>query len=281
MSVPGAIFRLEGVSVDALTARGPVAPILRGIDLDIGAAEHIAIVGPSGAGKTTLLHTLAVAHEPASGTFRAFGCEPWKIASSERHSLRKRLFLAPQIPPLPPRQRVVTAVLAGLLPQWTLVHALSSLAYPKQMEIAAKALETFGIREKLFSRVERLSGGERQRVSLARMLVANAEAMLVDEPLAALDPAMSVLVLEALQHDARTRGAALICSLHHVELALASFPRLVGLKGGRIVFDLPRDAIDPSRIRDLYSQETESPTEWPGEDFRSVAAAPAINALCR
>ncbi len=255
MNFPDAGFRLDRVSVHAGHAHGS-EPTLHGLDLEIKASEHVAIVGPSGAGKTTLLRTLALAQEPASGSLRAFACEPWNIGSGERHKLRKRLFLAPQMPPLPPRQRVVTAVLAGRVPQWTLARALSSLIYPRDSEAAARALDAFGLRQKLFARVERLSGGERQRVSLARMLVAQAEVMLVDEPLAALDPALAAQCLEVLREDAQRRGATLICSLHHVELALASFPRLVGVKGGRIVFDLPRAAVDQARIRELYAQES-------------------------
>ncbi|WP_254518410.1 ATP-binding cassette domain-containing protein, partial [Salmonella enterica] len=92
----------------------------------------------------------------------------------------------PQVPPLPPRQRVVTAVLAGRLPAWGLGTALRSLVYPVDIPVAEAALAVFDLAEKLFERVDRLSGGERQRVGLARALVAPARLWLVDEPLSAL-----------------------------------------------------------------------------------------------
>ena len=186
---------------------------------------------------------------------RAFGCVPWQLSSERRHALRARLFLAPQIPPLPPRQRVVTTVLAGRLSRWTLGRAIASLCYPDAAHEAADALTLFGLRERLFERVERLSGGERQRVSLARMLIAAAEVMLVDEPLSALDPTLAAQVLAVLREDASRRGAALICGLHQVDLALEWFPRVIGLRAGRVEFDLPRAEISASMLTQLYAHE--------------------------
>src|SRR6202007_3456738 len=102
----------------------------------IAQGKHRPIIGPSGAGKTTLLSTLAGAHQPASGSLRLFGQDPWTLPGSLRHRLRARLFLAPQLPPLPPRQRVVTAVLAARLAQWSLWRALISLVKTADPEAA-------------------------------------------------------------------------------------------------------------------------------------------------
>ncbi|MFY8015832.1 MAG: phosphonate ABC transporter, partial [Limnohabitans sp.] len=86
----------------------------------------------------------------------------------ELRLLRGRLFLAPQVPPLPPRQRVVTSVLAGRLPAMSLAASLRSLFYPADIPAAYEALSHFDLSDKLFDSVDRLSGGERQRVGLAR-----------------------------------------------------------------------------------------------------------------
>lgn len=247
-------FELRDVAVRHAGVRhGDPALALNGIGLSIAQGEQVALIGPSGAGKSTLLHTLACAHRPHAGELSAFGQSPWTLRPDARHALRGRLFLAPQTPPLPPRQRVVTAVLAGHLPQWSLRRALASLIRPRDIEPAWEALARFNLQDKLYARVDRLSGGERQRCGIARLLVSNAEAFLVDEPLSALDPALSLQTLGVLQQEATRRHATLVCSLHQVDLALKHFPRVVGLRGGRIEFDLPAAQVDAATIDRLFA----------------------------
>jgi phosphonate transport system ATP-binding protein len=246
-------FDLHNVSMrHILSAPNNPHSTLSDINLSVAQGEQIALIGPSGAGKSTLLHTLACAHPLMQGRMEMFGVSPWLIGHKERHTLRARIFLAPQTPPLPPRQRVVTAVLAGRLPQWSLWQALASLVRPRDIDLVYKALERFDLHHKLYARVDRLSGGERQRCGMARLLVSGADALLVDEPLSALDPTLAKQTLDTLQLEARQRNATLICSLHQVELALAHFPRIVGLRDGRIAFDAPRFEVTKAMISDLY-----------------------------
>lgn len=230
------------------------AATLDDLNLVIRPGEQIALIGPSGAGKTTLLHTLACALQPASGDFILFGQQPWRLSSRQRHALRKQLFLAPQTPPLPPRQRVVTTVLAGRLPQWSLWRSLVSLIKPVDPQAAFAALARFDLQDKLYARVDRLSGGERQRCSMARLLLSEAALLLVDEPLSALDPSLMRQTLTVLQQEAAARQAALVCSLHQVELARECFPRIIGLRDGRISFDAPRELVSDAMIAALYGQ---------------------------
>jgi phosphonate transport system ATP-binding protein len=245
-------FTLNNVAVRHPSAAASGAPALSDLTLSIAAGEQVALIGSSGAGKTTLLHTLACAHRPDAGTFSAFGADPWMLAGAERHAMRARLFLAPQTPPLPPRQRVVTAVLAGLLPGWSLWQAVASLIKPTDPQAAFDALAKFSLQDKLYARVDRLSGGERQRCGLARLLVSQAQAFLVDEPLSALDPTLALMTLAVLRQEAQMRGATLVCSLHQIELARAYFPRIVGLRDGRIVFDARREDVTDAMIKALY-----------------------------
>jgi phosphonate transport system ATP-binding protein len=242
-----------------LAARHPAAtaaaaPALQPLDLSIAEGEQLAVIGPSGAGKTTLLHVLACALPPASGHLELDGVDPWRLPRPQLQALRGRLFLAPQVPPLPPRQRVVTSVLAGRLPAMSLVQSVASLFYPQDIPAAHAALERFDLAEKLFERVDRLSGGERQRVGLARALLAPARLWLVDEPLSALDPTRARQAMATLVEGARERGATLVGTLHQVEMALAHFPRIVGLREGRLEFDLPAAEVTRSRLERLYAQ---------------------------
>ena len=275
-------FRLEGLSARHGAARAGTPAALTELDLELAAGEQIAVIGPSGAGKTTLLHVLACAIQPSSGRLEIDGREPWKLPRRELQRLRGTLFLAPQVPPLPPRQRVVTAVLAGRLPRISLAHSLRSLFYPTGIAQADAALARFGVSDKLFARVDRLSGGERQRVALARALVAQPRLLLVDEPLSALDPTRAAQAMTALTEAARDSGATLVTTMHDVPMALASFPRILGLRSGHLVFDLPASAVTPQRLQALYAQHLdELQGGVPVHDERPSATSAPVAMNCR
>ena len=129
-----------------------------------------------------------------------------------------------------------------------------------------------------YARVDRLSGGERQRCALARLLLSNAQVLLVDEPLSALDPALSQLTIATLQEEAAARGATLICSLHQVDIALANFPRIVGLRAGRIAFDLPRLDVTDAMIAKLYKNDAAEATVARGAAAEPTPPARAAGA---
>jgi phosphonate transport system ATP-binding protein len=272
------------ITLHNASARHPAAaatapPAMRGVTLQIASGEHLAVIGPSGAGKTTLLHTLACALRPSSGSLQLAGLAPWSLSAAALQALRGQLFLAPQVPPLPPRQRVITAVLAGRLPQQSLMASLRSLFYPTQIPLADAALARFDLSDKLFERVDRLSGGERQRVGLARALASDAKLLLVDEPLSALDPTRAVQAVHTLTTVARETGATLVATLHHVEMALQHFPRIIGMRDGEVAFDLPAAQVTPQLLQELYAQHLNELTGPAPE----VAAAPALPAVmhCR
>ena len=245
-------LELSQATIHHPRANGPAAA-LHGINLRINPGEQIALIGPSGAGKTTLLHTLACALRPQGGVYRVFDVDPWQISNRQRHALRKHLFLAPQTPPLPPHQRVITAVLAARLPYWSVWQALASLIKPADPQTAFDALARFHLEDKLYYRVDRLSGGERQRCGMARLLVSSAQAFLVDEPLSALDPTLALTTLKVLQEEASARQAILVCSLHQIELARQHFPRIIGLRDGRIMFDAAREDVSDAMLAALYA----------------------------
>ena len=246
-------IKVEGLAARHIAAAANSPPALKPVTLNIAPGEQVAVIGPSGAGKTTLLFALACALKPAAGKLELDGADPWQLPVSQLQKLRGRLLLCPQSPPLPPRQRVITAVLAGRLPQQSLFASVRSLFYPTHIADAEAALAKFGLAEKLWDRVDRLSGGERQRVGLARALVSAASVWLIDEPLSSLDPSRAALAIETLTQSAREKGATLITTLHQVDVA-TRFARVIGLRDGELKFDLPSSEVTPQRLAELYDQ---------------------------
>lgn len=275
------------LQLDALVARHPAAAAsapaaLKGLTLELEAGEQVAVIGPSGAGKTTLLHAIACALQPSAGRLLLDGQDPWSLSVSALQRLRGGLFLAPQVPPLPPRQRTITSLLAARLPRQSLWTSLRSLVAPVGAAQAHAALERFDLAEKLWSRVDRLSGGERQRVGLARALLAPARLWLVDEPLSALDPTRAVMAIDTLTSAAHERGVTLLATLHQVDTAIARFPRIIGLRDGELAFDLPAAQVSRDHLLRLYAQHEHEltgapPAAWVDE----TPARPVTVVVCR
>jgi phosphonate transport system ATP-binding protein len=270
------VIHLQNLSVAA--APGLQRATLHRLNLHIAPGEQVAIIGASGAGKTTLLMALAGALRPLAGELELFGVNPWQLSVAQRQRLRSRLFVAPQVPPLPPRQRVVTAVLAGRLPSMSLWASLRTLWHPQEAPLAQRALASVDLADKLWERVDRLSGGERQRVGLVRALVSQAELWLVDEPLSALDPTRAQQVISTLIDSARREQRTLVCSLHQVAVARARFPRIVALRQGACVYDGPAEGLDDAALHALYAG---APPDASPADAPSPASPGLPEAMCR
>jgi phosphonate transport system ATP-binding protein len=251
---PGFGVTLSGVSARHPAAAASAPAAIASIDVTIAPGEHVALIGPSGAGKTTLLQVLGLSMRPHDGSIALADQDPWALSTRALQRQRQQIFYAPQTPPLPPRQRVVTALLAARLPVQSLIQSLITLVYPQDAASAQAALAQFDLEDKLWERVDRLSGGERQRVGLARSLISPAKLWLVDEPLSALDPTRARQAISVLTRAARDRGATLITTLHQVDVATREFPRVIGLRDGRVAFDLPSEQVTADRLAELYAQ---------------------------
>ena len=215
------------------------------VALDLPARGITALFGASGSGKTTCLRAIAGLERASGGQVSVLG-EVWQDDAA-------RVWR-------PPHRRALgyvfqeASLFAHLSVRGNVTFGLQRVP-PAQHRIALEqAVELLGIGALMDRLPATLSGGERQRVGLARALVADATLLLVDEPLSALDPTRAAQALVSLTQAAREQGATLVATLHHVEMALLHFPRIVGLRGGELAFDLPADQVTPQRLRDLYAQ---------------------------
>ncbi|SEJ59307.1 MULTISPECIES: phosphonate ABC transporter ATP-binding protein [unclassified Variovorax] len=251
----------------SLNAIGVVHPnghrALNSVTLAAHKGERIAVIGPSGAGKTTLLRVLGAALRPTEGEVEALGTHPWQLPAAALKKLRARIATVHQSPPIAPRLRVVTAVLAGRLGEWSTLRALRSLFHPSDIAGAHEALSRLSMEDRLFDRCDRLSGGQLQRVGIARALYQRPDLLLADEPVSALDPTLADAAIGQLVAQGETTGATLVASLHAVDLALRWFPRIVGMRNAQVMFDLPAAQVTPAMLDALYASEGGIATQRP------------------
>jgi len=267
-------YRLE--AVHKIFGRGQVA--LNGIHLGIQKGERVALIGPSGAGKTTLFRLLNYTLRPTSGKLWINGEDVENLHGRRLRQARRLIGTVYQQHNLVPRLSVIHNVLAGQLGRWSTLRSLTSLAKPHEMEIAHKALSQVGIPDKIFERTDELSGGQQQRVAVARVLVQDPEVILADEPVSSVDPTLASTIVRLLIDISESTRKTLVVSLHSVDLALAYFPRVIGVKHGKAAFDLAPDKISEAMLEDLYagSVREKGATEVLSEPTSSIAY-PAIS----
>jgi phosphonate transport system ATP-binding protein len=246
------------VSADlALSVRGlshsyAGAPVLRSVDLDVRPGEVVAVVGPSGAGKTTLFRCLTRLVRADEGVLEVCGADLLRLEGGRLREARRNLGLVFQSYNLVRRLTALENVLVGRLadvPAWRVVLR----RFPSgDRALAAHCLDQVGLLPYAHTRADRLSGGQQQRVAIARVLASRAGVVLADEPVASLDPASAATVLSALRALATDHGKAVVCSLHQVDLVAGFADRVVGLRDGRVVLDVPAARFDAVTAADLY-----------------------------
>lgn len=219
--------------------------------LTVKHGERIAIVGHNGAGKSTLLRVLSGFLPPTHGQVSVLGTDlSQALPAEELRRLRVALGQVMQGLHLVSRLSALDNVLIGSLgrvPGWRSWVRL----YPEQeLERAAAALHAVGLLPRANHRADKLSGGERQKVAIARLLVQSPRLILADEPTAALDPSAAVEVCNLLRKAAV--DATLITVIHNPSLLPLLADRVIGLKQGRIAFDLPIATVDDQKLANLY-----------------------------
>ncbi len=228
--------------------------ILKGVDLDLGRSEIIAVFGPSGTGKSTLLRTLTGELVPESGEISVLGVDPSRCSNKDLLALRRRLGVQLQG--------------NGLLSDLTVFEniALPLRAHTKldKGEIKDKvmeSLEAVGLGDRAQVAAPDLSGGMARRVAFARATIMKPELMLFDEPLTGLDPASLSQVRRLIWDQAHVHGAACLVITHHVnELFHWVDKALLMLEGKVAACDRPEAILKHSNpeVREFFAAALEN-----------------------
>jgi len=206
--------------------RGDAAvDVLRGIDLDVCAGEHLAVLGPSGSGKSSLMAVLSGLERATSGSIRVAGAD--FTALNEDGLARAR------------RGRIGIVLQAfHLIPTMT---ALENVAVPLELAGIGDAfgraqaeLVAVGLGHRLGHYPGQLSGGEQQRVGIARATAVRPAILFADEPTGNLDAATGAAIVDLLFAQAEQTGTTLVLITHDVTLA-ARCGRVITMRDGRIV----------------------------------------------
>jgi len=221
-------------------------------DFEIYDGELTVLIGPSGAGKSTMLRTLNGLVPLSTGS----------IATKEHGQLtdkkswqvhQRRTAMIFQQHQLIGRQSALHNVLLGRVPHHGNLQCLMPWS-KKDKFIALEALDRVGLLSKSLERVSNLSGGEMQRVGIARALTQEPTVILADEPVASLDPAISVKILSLLNDICIEKSITAIVSLHQVDLAKKFANRLLGIAAGKIIFEGEAEDLTFEILRDLYGE---------------------------
>lgn len=206
--------------------------VLRGVDLDVGAGEFVAIVGQSGSGKSTLLHLMGLLDAPDGGTIELAGRRIDALSARGRDRLRNTAIgMVFQAYHLLPELDVLENVLAPLMVRHGVFDWLRVRRDAGRR--AREMLAGFGLAQRLHHRPRQLSGGEMQRVAIARALVARPRVLLADEPTGNLDEATGAGILDALCELNRREGLSIVLVTHDQAIARRA-DRVVRLVSGRV-----------------------------------------------
>jgi iron complex transport system ATP-binding protein len=210
-------------------------------NLRVDEGERVALLGPSGAGKSTLLRLMSGELAPTEGRVLLDG-QP--LAAMDPRARARRRAVLPQS----------HQVAFGLPVE--LIVGLGRWAGEGESPWIRQALAWASAAHLLGRRYDRLSGGEQARVQLARVLAQLADVegglLLVDEPLASLDPGLQLELLDTLTRFCRERGHALVAVLHDLQQALNGFERMVLVRRGQVLAGVPAGAAALPALEDLF-----------------------------
>lgn len=228
---------------------------LKGVSLEILETEITAMVGPSGAGKSTFIRCVNRLVEPTDGEVYLHAAEITAMGKSELREARRDIGMIFQEFNLVERLTVMENVMSGRLGYLSTWRALRRKYPPEDIKRARTLLARVGLQNMENKRADALSGGQRQRVGIARAAMQDPELLLVDEPTSSLDPEASQEVMSLLREMVVDSNIPALVNIHEVHLARQYADRIVGLRGGELVFDGTPEEFDEEAENLIYRGE--------------------------
>lgn len=234
--------------------------VLRGIDLTFYEGEFVVVIGPSGAGKSTFIRCINRMIDPTGGEILFGGQAIQHLKGAALRRVRSRIGMIFQHHNLVGRTNVIRNVLHGRLGQMPFWKSFLGLYAQADRAEAMRLLHTVGLQEQIYQRADSLSGGQMQRVGICRAMLQSPSLLLADEPIASLDPKSAEVVMESLHRITLEKSLTCIVNLHQVDFAQRFATRIIGIKGGRVVFDGPPTALSEEMTAYIYEGKEEQMT---------------------
>jgi phosphonate transport system ATP-binding protein len=250
------MLKISGLS--KVYPTGTVA--LKNVSFTVGEPKVVTIIGPSGAGKSTLIRCINRLVEPTSGTIMLDDVDILALNRRDLRRARRRMGMIFQEYNLVERLTVMENLLSGRLGYVGFWRTYSRKFPPEDIASAFALLERVGLSGYQNTRADALSGGERQRVGISRALMQRPDLLLVDEPTASLDPKTSRQIMRILVELAHECGTPALVNLHDVGLAQSFSDRIIGLRGGEVVFDGSPEQVTARVLTKIYGEEDWSTT---------------------
>jgi phosphonate transport system ATP-binding protein len=245
---------IEFKNVGKTYPNGTVA--LKGVNLQINQGEFVAIIGLSGAGKSTLIRLVNKMIEPTSGELIVNDVVVDEtLKGLPLRKFRRHIGMVFQSFNLVERTTVIKNVLAAKIADKGFLPSIFGYYTKKDHLDALEALHKVGILDKAFIRCDQLSGGQMQRVALSRTLAQDPSIILADEPVASLDPVTADMIMTDFKRINKDYNITIIANMHHVDVALKFVNRVVGIRGGEIVFDGPSKDVNEEVLKRIYNRE--------------------------